>query len=101
MNNEHEYLEPLQLSLEKKYDLNVIKDITVTDSFLSLPEHIRGCQEQSYNEYATEKYEKDLLNKCQCLPFQFRLSEEVNFRQENGGSPYLTIISERISDGNL
>ena len=57
--------------------MNVIKVITVTDSFLSMDKNIRGCQQESYDECMTKKYINDLKHFCQCLPFQLRLSEEV------------------------
>ena len=60
-----------------EYYLNVIKEITVTDSFLSSNEQTRGCQEESVDECTTRKYRKTFLNQCNCLPFQLRLNEEV------------------------
>ena len=58
--------------------MNVIKDISVTDSFLSLDKGTRGCQEDSYDECTTRKCRNTFINKCQCLPFQIRLNEEVS-----------------------
>ena len=60
-----------------KHYFNVIKEISVTDSFLSLDKDIRGCQEESYDECTTRKYMNTLMNKCQCLPFHLRLSNKV------------------------
>ena len=60
-----------------KHNLNVIKEIKVTDSFLSMEKDIRGCQEESFDDCTTIKYKTVVLNKCQCLPFQLRLSKEV------------------------
>ena len=57
--------------------MNVIKVITVTDSFLSMDKNIRGCQQESFDDCMTEKYINNLKNFCQCLPFQLRLYEEV------------------------
>ena len=72
------WTEPLELSLDMKYDLKVIKEITVTDSFLSLDRNIRGCQKESYDECTTSKYINRLIDQCQCLPFQLQLTEEVS-----------------------
>ena len=74
----HSLIEPLRLSLDMEHHLNVIKEISVTDSFLSFDENIRECQEESYDECTTKKYKKTFLNKCKCLPFQLRLNEEVS-----------------------
>ena len=54
-----------------------MKEITVTDSFLSLDKDIRGCQEDSFNDCITRKYKNTLSHKCQCLPFQMKLTEQV------------------------
>ena len=60
-----------------KYNIYIIKEIGVTDSFLTLDKDIRGCQEESYDECTTKKYKNDLITKCQCLPFHLRFTEEV------------------------
>ena len=68
----------MKLNQEKKYDLNVIKEIAVTDSFLNLDDDIRGCQVQTFEECATKIYQTKLLNNCQCLPFQIRMTDDVS-----------------------
>ena len=68
----------MKLSLDMEYNLNVIKEITVTDSFLSMDKDIRGCQRKSYDDCTSRKYTNTLLSKCQCLPFQLKLTEEVS-----------------------
>ena len=60
-----------------EYNLNVIKEVRVTDSFQSMGKDIKGCQEESYDECTTRKYVNDLMNKCQCLPFQFMVPNKV------------------------
>ena len=65
------------LPIGKKYYFNVIKEISVTDSFLTLDKDIRGCQEESYDECTTRKYKNTLINQCQCLPFQMIQSTKV------------------------
>ena len=60
-----------------EYNLNVIKEVRVTDSFQSMGKDIKGCQEESYDECTTRKYMNTLMNKCQCLPFHLRLSNKV------------------------
>ena len=67
----------MKLSLDMEHNLNVIKEITVTDSFLSMDKDIRGCQKESYDDCTTNKYINALTDKCQCLPFQLKLTEEV------------------------
>ena len=71
------FLEPLELSLNKKYFLNVVKEITVKDSFLSMNKDLRGCQEESFEECSTRQFLNDLLGKCQCLPFQVIQNNKV------------------------
>ena len=50
MKIDHPIIEPLMLSIDMEHYLNVIKEITVTESFLSSNEQIRGCQEESNDE---------------------------------------------------
>ena len=71
-------IEPLKLSVDMEHYLNVIKEISVTDSFLSLNEHMKGCQEEPTDECTNRKYKTTILNQCNCLPFQLRWNEEVN-----------------------
>ena len=72
------FVEPLKLSLDKKYFLNVIKEISVTDSFLSMDKDLRGCQKESYDKCTTTKYINALMNECQYLPFQMIQSNKVS-----------------------
>ena len=60
-----------------EYNLNVIKEVRVTDSFQSMGKDIKGCQEESYDECTTRKYMNALIRNCQCLPFKLRLTDEV------------------------
>ena len=76
------FSEPLELPLDLEYKMNVVKEISVTDPFLSLDKNIRGCQEESYNECTTRIHMNALISKCNCLPFQLRLNEEVSSRVE-------------------
>ena len=57
--------------------LNVVKEITVTDSFLSLDKETRGCQVESFDKCTTRNHINTLMNKCQCLPFQMESTKEV------------------------
>ena len=71
------FVEPLELILEKEYYLNVVKEIAVTDSYLSMDKDVRGCQKESFDECTTMKYLKALTQKCKCLPFQMIQSTKV------------------------
>ena len=69
-----------------EYFLNGIKEISVTDSFLSMGENVRGCLEESYDDCTAKKYKNALIDKCQCLPFQLRLNEEVSSKNINSNA---------------
>lgn len=74
------FVDPLQLSFQNEYNLNVIKEIEVTESFLTLDEDIRDCQnDESYDECKTRNYIDVVREKCNCLPMVLRLSENVIF----------------------
>ena len=70
-------LEPIKLVLERIYFFDAIKEIAITDSFFDLDENKIGCQKESIADCSTRKYLKDLMNKCQCLPFEIRLDSKV------------------------
>ena len=74
----HFYIEPVQLIGEGDYNLNVVKDIAVTESYNGLPQSVRGCQNQEPFENCTSRiYFDSLMAKCGCLPFNMRLTEKV------------------------
>ena len=89
-------IEPLKLPLNKKYNLNVIREIAVTDSFLSMDIDNKECQEESFSECVTQKYKKTLMDLCQCLPFQIRLNNEVCI-----GSEILKNLNNKMSDSTV
>ena len=61
--------EPLKLYGSGKYNLNAVKEISVTISYLGLNPRIRGCQNQeSFEECTTNLYLKATIEKCKCLP---------------------------------
>ena len=65
---------------EGEYNLNVLKEIVVTDAFLGLDENSRECQNEEPFVCTTKKFVDAFLGKCGCLPLHMRLSEEVQFR---------------------
>ena len=73
---------------EGEYNLNVLKEIKVTDSYLGLDQRERGCQnEESPDTCTTRKYHKTILGKRGCLPVNIRLFNEV----------FLLIIVNRVN----
>ena len=72
-----------KLKLENSYNLNVIKEIRVTDSFLSMDKDIKGCQKESYDDCTRRKYLKTLINRCQCLPFHLNFIDQEIIRYLN------------------
>ena len=63
---------------EGEYNLNDLKEIIVTDSYLGLDENVRGCQNgETLNNCTTRFYMDTLLRDCGCLPFNIRLSDKV------------------------
>ena len=57
------------LPIGKEYNLMVVKEIKVTDSFLGLDKDVINCQNrESLNECKTREYINTLNNQCGCLP---------------------------------
>ena len=73
-------LEPVKLSGEGKFNLNIVKEIKVTDSFLGLHQSVRGCQnETSQDDCTTKHYLDSMKQHCGCLLPRFRISKKVSF----------------------
>ena len=69
------FKDSLKLKIGKKYNLNSVKQINVSEDFLNLGEDIRDCQNDlSYEDCQTKEYIDDLVRKCKCLPFNMRRS---------------------------
>ena len=67
---------------EGKYNLNALKEIDVTESYLGLDQDVRGCQnKESFHNCTTRKYIDTLRDKCGCIPLNIRLSDMVNVIQ--------------------
>merc|ERR1712223_672387 len=63
-------IEPIKLIGEGKYNLNAVKEIQVTESYLGMDEDIRGCQNQlSMENCTTNQYLETCQNQCGCIPF--------------------------------
>ena len=68
----------MKLIGEGKYNLNAIKEIKVTESYLGLDIEDRGCQnEEAVEECTTRQYIETLLHKCACLPLKIAIDRNV------------------------
>ena len=72
------FSEPVKLIGEGKYNLNIMKDIKVTDSYLGLDMKHRGCQnEEPLDNCTTRHYIDTLLQQCGCLPLRIATFKNV------------------------
>ena len=68
----------MKLTGEGEYNLNELKVIEVTDSFLSMDQEDRKCQSnEPILNCTTKYYTEELIKQCGCLPFNIRLSDQV------------------------
>ena len=73
-------LEPVKLSGEGEYNLDVIKEIRLTESYHELEQNVKGCEDkidEPFDNCTTKNYINTLMEECRCLPFHIRLSDEV------------------------
>ena len=69
-------LEPLELPVDHDYNFNTVKEIEVTEEFLSLSLDTAECKNiESYDDCATREYIDTLLKECTCIPFNMILEE--------------------------
>ena len=72
------YSETVELIGEGEYNLDALKYIAATDSYLGLGQNIIGCQnKESYENCTTRHYIDNFLGKCGCMPFNIRLENRV------------------------
>ena len=72
------FTEPVKLIGEGDYNIDVMKEIMVTDSYLELDKNVINCQnKEPYFNCTTRHYVKTVLADCGCLPFNMRLSNKV------------------------
>ena len=63
---------------EGEYNLNVLKEIAATDSYLGMHENVRGCQNRESQHNCTTRHYLDALQaKCGCFPINIQVSDEV------------------------
>ena len=71
--------EPLKLYGEGQYNLNVVKEVTATESYMGLDLEIRGCQkDERYEDCTTAHFIESSLSQCQCLPLGIRAVHKVS-----------------------
>ena len=59
--------------------MNNVKEISVTEDFLSLDKTIIECQnDESLQDCKTRKYIDTMVEQCNCLPFAIRNDNEVS-----------------------
>ena len=64
------FADSVTLSGNGQFNLNILKEISGTDSFLGLDQNVRGCQnDEPYDNCTTRHYIKAMRDKCGCLPF--------------------------------
>ena len=60
------------------YNLNNVKEMKVTEEFLTLHENIRHCQiTETILDCISRKIVDRLLNECNCLPFSINQKDKV------------------------
>ena len=72
------FSEPTVLTGEGEYNINIVKEVKVTDSYLGLDQDVRGCQSHEiYNDCITKHHLHTIQNTCGCIPFNIRLGAQV------------------------
>ena len=70
-------LEPFKLVGEGKFNLNVLRETKVTESFLGLNMEARGCQnDEPVHNCTTRQYIENVLKACKCLPLEIAFTTD-------------------------
>ena len=71
-----EIIEPVELQGEGRYNLNDMKEIMVTDSYLDLDQTVRACQnKESLHSCSTRLHTAAFLAQCGCVPLNMTHAE--------------------------
>ena len=71
-------LEPFIFVGDGEYNINDLREIKVTKSYLGLDQDLRGCQYEESNEKCrTREHLKTLMDTCGCIPLSLRLTNKV------------------------
>ena len=74
-------LDPVELIGEGNYEVEEVKEVAITDDFVTLDEDSRKCQIVStFEDCVTQYFLKALIDNCHCLPYNlqnYTLSAEV------------------------
>ena len=63
---------------EGEYNLNALREIRVTKSFLEMQDKDRGCQiVETIQDCSTRHYIDSLTKECSCIPLSHQLFEKV------------------------
>ena len=72
------FSEPLKIFGEGNYNLNNVKDVKVTSSYLELPQGVTGCQhDEPFENCTTAQYIDSMKDICKCLPLKIITEDEV------------------------
>ena len=71
-------LDPVQMIGEFQFNLQSLKEIKVSDSFLDFDMNTRKCQNiETLIDCKTRLYIKNMMQECGCKPLTHIMSEEV------------------------
>ena len=83
-NNEHilatiyiSTISPGTGSKNGSYALSVLKKMTGTTGFLQMPDDVKGCQVEIYEECNTRKYLERVGEECKCVPWALNSVQNV------------------------
>ena len=65
------FSEPVKLIGEGRFNLNVMKSIKVTDSYLDMDNDMKDCQNgEDLDICTTRQHTEAFVAKCGCIPFR-------------------------------
>ena len=69
----------MQIIGSGEFNLDGLTEIKATSSYWGLEQDVRKCQnKETFYNCTTRHYIKTLIEECECLPFNIRLSRKVS-----------------------
>ena len=73
-----DFLDPVNFPGDGQYNLNILKETDVTDSFLGLDQDVRNCQNvETYDDCTTRLLLDQMRDDCGCLPLSLIGNDKV------------------------
>ena len=79
-------LAPLILHSNGSYALSAVKEMRISEDFMSLGKDLTKCQvQEEYEECSTRIYQAAMIEQCNCIPYSLGLGKNQVYEKTHEG----------------